>query len=248
MEPPSALATMWSSVTSPLSGSPHNPQAPPYRSTTAARRRALTFGVMLAMRQSYNGERGERFVGALLLLPVAQLRPIMTRDARLHGLTSDHHHALVLARRVAREHAVGGAELVHAVCEAFERELAPHFAVEEEVLLPARAEVGASDLAERTREEHAMLRGHLAAAEAGDAGRLADFAALLERHVHFEENELFPATEARLFFPPPWGAVPLIDGAGQEAGCGAQPLRSGLRIHPLTPRMNCQTSSSVGRA
>lgn len=122
----------------------------------------------------------------------------MKRDARLHGLTSDHHHALVLARRVAREHTAGGAELVHAVREAFERELAPHFAVEEEVLLPALAAVGASNLVERTREEHALLRGHLAAAESGNHERLADFATLLERHVRFEENELFPAAEARL--------------------------------------------------
>jgi len=119
----------------------------------------------------------------------------MNRDARLHGLTSDHHHALVLARRVAREHATSGAALVRIVREAFERELAPHFAVEEEVLLPALAEAGASDLVDRTREEHAMLRGHLAAVVAGDVARLADFAALLERHVRFEENELFPAAE-----------------------------------------------------
>lgn len=122
----------------------------------------------------------------------------MKRDARLHGLTSDHHHALVLARRVAREHATGGADLVRIVRETFERELAPHFAVEEEVLLPALAEAGEVALVERTREEHALLHGHLAAAEAGDMARLADFAALLERHVRFEENELFPAAEARL--------------------------------------------------
>jgi iron-sulfur cluster repair protein YtfE (RIC family) len=123
----------------------------------------------------------------------------MKRDPRLQGLSSDHHHGLVLARRTSRACAGDGAgrELVRSVRRAFDAELEPHFRAEEEVLLPPLAGV-APDLVQRTLGEHAELRGHLAAAEAGHPRRLAEFAALLERHIRFEERVLFPAAEARL--------------------------------------------------
>jgi hemerythrin-like domain-containing protein len=117
----------------------------------------------------------------------------MKRDARLQGLSSEHHQGLVLARRAAN-----GELDAAAVRRRFDAELAPHFQVEEEALLPALEEVGEAALAARTRREHAELRGHLAAGERGETGRLAEFGALLERHIRFEERELFPAAEARL--------------------------------------------------
>jgi hemerythrin-like domain-containing protein len=122
----------------------------------------------------------------------------MKRDIRLHGLTSDHHHALVLARRII-EAAARGDVNVGLVSEARRRcdeELSPHFAIEEEELLPALARAGREDLVDRTCAEHRALRAHLAAAEAGDAGRLLEFGNLLEAHVRFEERELFTACEA----------------------------------------------------
>ena len=122
----------------------------------------------------------------------------MKRDIRLHGLSSDHHHALVLARRIREAAARGelGLALAAHARERYDAELAPHFAVEEEELLPALAAAGRQDLAERTRGEHEALRAHLRAAEAGELARLGQFAALLEAHVRFEEGELFPACEA----------------------------------------------------
>jgi hemerythrin-like domain-containing protein len=117
----------------------------------------------------------------------------MKRDARLHDLSSEHHHGLVLARRIAQ-----GRLDVAAVRQRFDAELTPHFRVEEEVLLPALEEAGEVALVDRTRREHAELRGMLAAAERGETGRLADFAAALEQHIRFEERELFPGAEARL--------------------------------------------------
>ncbi len=122
----------------------------------------------------------------------------MERDVRLHGLTSDHHHALVLASRI-KEASTGGrldAALVADARRRYEQELAPHFAVEEEELLPALAARGRHDLVERTLREHETLRGHLAAAEAGELARLEAFGQLLEAHVRFEERELFPVCEA----------------------------------------------------
>jgi hypothetical protein len=123
----------------------------------------------------------------------------MKRDPRLHGLSAEHHHALVLARRVADACAAGQAAGLAAELRArFDAELAPHFATEEELLLPALREAGLEALAARTATEHDELRAHLAAAERGDTGRLAAFAAALTDHVRFEERELFPGCEARL--------------------------------------------------
>jgi hemerythrin-like domain-containing protein len=121
----------------------------------------------------------------------------MKRDPRLHTLSSDHHQALVLARRIEGEVSrgeAGAATVVH-LRNRFELELAPHFAAEERHLLPALREAGRAELVDRTLREHAALRGHLAGAEAGDLGRLDAFAKLLAEHVRFEEHELFPACE-----------------------------------------------------
>jgi len=72
------------------------------------------------------------------------------------------------------------------LARAFEG-LAPHFALEERVLLPALVRAGRADLAARTIDEHTDLRVALASP--------LRFAELLEAHVRFEERELFPACE-----------------------------------------------------
>lgn len=118
----------------------------------------------------------------------------MQRDPRLRKLSSDHHHALVLARRLTT---LAG-EPREVLALAFERELAPHFRIEEELLLPALHAAGLSNLAERTQADHDRLRALATAAGAGDASAVAAFAALLVEHVRFEERELFPACEAHL--------------------------------------------------
>lgn len=130
----------------------------------------------------------------------------MKRDPRLHALSSEHHHALVLARRATR--AAEGrdpdpAEMLAEVRRRFEVELAPHFDVEEQLLLPALAALGERELTalvERTLEEHRRLRDLVAADARPEAiaERLGDFAALLTAHVRFEERVLFPAAEAHL--------------------------------------------------
>lgn len=124
----------------------------------------------------------------------------MRRDRRLSGLSSEHHQALVLARRLALLAAGGAAraEDARAVAERFAREIEPHFRVEEEVLLPALRRAGARSLVETVECDHCFLRDQAAAAAAGRRDGLADFAARLTAHVRFEERELFPACEARL--------------------------------------------------
>lgn len=124
----------------------------------------------------------------------------MKRDPRLHGLSSDHHQALVLARTVRRRADAGmlDAELAADVDRRYREDLLPHFAVEEEVLLPALETLGAMDLVTRTLEDHRFLARCVREAREGAHGALAAFAERLAAHVRFEEQELFPACEARL--------------------------------------------------
>jgi hemerythrin-like domain-containing protein len=124
----------------------------------------------------------------------------MKRAPQLQKLSADHHHALVLARALEARAASStiDARLVTELRVRFDEALAPHFAVEEDVLLPALAAAGEPALVQRTLAEHASLRNHLAAAEAGDLDRVRTFAALLQEHVRFEERFVFPACEQKL--------------------------------------------------
>jgi hemerythrin-like domain-containing protein len=122
----------------------------------------------------------------------------MHRHPHLHGLSSDHHDALVLARELERAAAGWTRADGEALAARFARELEPHFRIEEELLLPALEACGGVALAERTRADHAALRAELRAAAAGDGAAVARFAARLFEHVRFEERELFPACEREL--------------------------------------------------
>lgn len=122
----------------------------------------------------------------------------MKRDPRLHRLSSEHHHALVLARSLESREGPWSASDGAALAERFATELEPHFRVEEELLLPPLAFTSARALAERTRADHEALRAALEAARAGDAEAARALGALLREHVRMEERELFPACEALL--------------------------------------------------
>ena len=135
----------------------------------------------------------------------------MKRDARLRRLSSEHHLALVLARELSRHAASHAADapVVRDLRGRFDRELEPHFRVEETILLPALRALGDHALAARVEADHSALRAHLAAAERGDAGHLGLFAERLVEHVRFEERELFPRCEALL----PGAVLDALDGA-----------------------------------
>jgi tellurite methyltransferase len=132
----------------------------------------------------------------------------MQRHAGLQGLSRDHHHALVLARRLrsAVDPAAGAADdqaaFLAEVHAAWDADVVPHFAVEERELLPLCHGAG-PDLeahAETIRGDHAALRSLLAdlLVTASFAGVAAAMAARLEAHVRFEERVWFPALEAAL--------------------------------------------------
>ncbi len=123
----------------------------------------------------------------------------MKRDPRLWRLSAEHHHALVLARNLAALVGDGRAnEAARQLVEHFDRELEPHFRVEEVLILPALRAAGEVALADRTVADHAFLRALAAAAAAGRCDDVATFAERLTEHVRFEERELFPCCEARL--------------------------------------------------
>jgi alkylhydroperoxidase/carboxymuconolactone decarboxylase family protein YurZ len=131
----------------------------------------------------------------------------MKRSPELRDLSVEHHHGLVAARRM-RKGSQGESPLAAAIegfREAWRDEIAPHFRREEEILLPAFAQVaGAEDpMIVRTLTEHVALRRAVAALEAARDGaerqRLAgEIGTALEAHIRFEERVLFPAIEAAL--------------------------------------------------
>jgi Hemerythrin HHE cation binding domain len=120
------------------------------------------------------------------------------RSAALTPLSHDHQHALDAALRLRRadEETLGAA--ITGFQEFFEREGRRHFAIEEELVLPALPADDPEWAAgvERVRDDHAAIR-----AAAGALGDAADARALGERlndHVRFEERTLFPLIERRL--------------------------------------------------
>jgi len=122
----------------------------------------------------------------------------MERDARLQGLSSEHHRALVLARWLVRARDGWSAGDAARLELRFETELEPHFRVEEEVLVPALRAAGAGALVSRLERDHAELRALTRAACAGDGDAAFTMGTRLQRHVRFEEQELLPRCEADL--------------------------------------------------
>jgi hypothetical protein len=132
---------------------------------------------------------------------------VIRRSRQLKPLSSEHHHALLVAFQV-RQALAGRAEsagaprdlpgLVALVRRFEEQVLRTHVRTEEDVL---GAYLPPEDF-RRLRAEHAelvRLAGAVRGPEpAAQRAALAAFAALLERHVHWEERELFPYAEGHV--------------------------------------------------
>jgi iron-sulfur cluster repair protein YtfE (RIC family) len=152
----------------------------------------------------------------------------MRRHPKLQPLSDDHHRALVLARKVKR--AKDSLPKVWAeVRTKFAAELEPHFQAEEAWLFPMLDGGGEATRAERARADHARLR-ELAGVTAPDAAAAAEFAALLESHVRFEERELFPRIEIGLAAYEDASLRGLCHEGAQEAATGA--MRAAARSAP----------------
>jgi hemerythrin-like domain-containing protein len=130
------------------------------------------------------------------------------RHPALAGLSRDHHHELVHARRLSKAADRGSAERLDAArayVELFFSETVRHFRDEEETLFPAYARhAGDTPVLRRILREHMQLHGLVRELRAEVAGgevrpdHLRALADLLREHVRVEERELFPAIESTL--------------------------------------------------
>lgn len=122
----------------------------------------------------------------------------MKRDKHLRQLSSDHHQALTLVRKIERFLSKGldHTTLVSEVRQVFLSELSVHFDIEEQTLLPELEKIGESALVERTINDHIEMRRLVQ--QLNELGNLASFAMRLKAHVRFEEQELFEACQTLL--------------------------------------------------
>lgn len=82
-----------------------------------------------------------------------------------------------------------------ALADAFERDLEPHFIVEEELLLVPLRALGELAMVQRTEDDHAFLRAGAALAKAGQDFDVNAYGERLREHVRFEERELFECAQ-----------------------------------------------------
>ena len=126
----------------------------------------------------------------------------MKRHPALVGLSEDHHHELVQARRLLAAADAGAEERLRSASEyvlVFFTETVEHFRREEETVFPLYARQPAHDaeLLERVLREHMELHGLARALRAEVAAdevsgeTLAALGSLLRAHVRLEERELF---------------------------------------------------------
>ncbi len=122
----------------------------------------------------------------------------MKRDPQLRSLSSDHHRALVMARKMERASKTDriDPETLSEIKAFCQNELEPHFSTEENALLPPLKKCGEHRLVEQTLREHAEMRALAARLEQRDV--LQQFSRLLKQHVRFEEKTLFEVCQEKL--------------------------------------------------
>jgi hypothetical protein len=124
----------------------------------------------------------------------------MKRAKFLWPLTHGHQHALSAAKIIRERLTADPADvrLAKEVLDFYESDLIPHFSAEEEMLEDAKPRWPAEDRdLKQTLADHAKLKQLVTV---GGNENLAQFADLITRHIHFEEETLFGRLET-LFTP-----------------------------------------------
>lgn len=119
----------------------------------------------------------------------------MQRSTYLAALSHDHHESLVIVSRItsALRSDEDLSELDRYMKEIWQKHLAPHFKVEEEVILPVLFEMNAYALGNRLLEEHKIIREAILSPRPGvnKQEHYAMLARLLREHIRFEERTVF---------------------------------------------------------
>ena len=145
----------------------------------------------------------------------------MKRIPELRGLSEDHHHGLVLARKAKK--AAAGKDL-HKTTQVwteverkFQTDLEPHFQIEENFIAPFLEIHGESELVKQLHTEHEALRDCLAPGSGRLPADLQRFGMMLEKHIRFEEREFFAAAQKCLS----QAVLQRVDAACKARGDGA---------------------------
>ncbi|MBU0528544.1 hemerythrin domain-containing protein [bacterium] len=119
----------------------------------------------------------------------------MKRIPELRDLSDDHHRGLVLARKAKLASKSKDESLIANVWkeikEKFISELEPHFQIEEKFIAPNLAALGKVILLERFYTDHKILRKLIKSGSKKTSVELHFVGVLLEKHIRFEERELF---------------------------------------------------------
>jgi len=129
----------------------------------------------------------------------------MKRHPSLHPLSRDHHHALVQARKLSLAAGDTDADALRRAAEHFadfwKSDLQAHFLQEEQFVLQLLSP-DSLEVRETLRQHNDIRRlvdefgDNLARRQRIEASLLDALGEALRLHIHFEENELFPALES----------------------------------------------------
>jgi len=127
----------------------------------------------------------------------------MKRNEHLQPLSRQHHNGLLAALLVNKGLKKEADKQVIAdfILHAWNRDIRAHFALEEEVLIPALQHTALEPaLTAQLLDEHKTIRALVEKFESSNFDRetLSAFAGLLEKHIRFEERTYFPRAEAVL--------------------------------------------------
>ncbi len=125
----------------------------------------------------------------------------MKRASELRSLSSDHHRALVIAKKAKNfrsGEALAISDIWEEIDECYSTELENHFCIEESKIGSSLEALGKISLVEQLNREHKDIRRFFEPGASRTTGDLKEFGKLLEQHVRFEERELFNVAQEML--------------------------------------------------
>mgnify|MGYP002780744285 FL=1 len=116
------------------------------------------------------------------------------RHVSLVPLSRDHHHTLLLCWKIKTgiTRGISTHRIKEYASYFYTGFIMPHFTIEERYIFPLAGE--SHPMVEQALKEHALIR-ELFRTISDDADHLTKIAMAIEKHVRFEERELFPEIE-----------------------------------------------------